>query len=59
MTNLVTVDLPDDVAAYLALTDNASAVVAEALRAQMRRGAAVEAMRRVAGSHITEEDKAR
>lgn len=59
MTKRVTVSLPDDVAAYLENRDNASAAVTEALRAQMSRGAATEAILRSLGFNITEEGKAR
>jgi hypothetical protein len=55
MTKRVTVSLPDDVAAYLEGEDNASAAVADALRARMRRGAAVAAMMRAVGIHLTDE----
>ncbi|HZN19808.1 MAG TPA: hypothetical protein VFB84_16730 [Micromonosporaceae bacterium] len=59
MTKRVTVSLPDDVAAYLATADNASAAVADAMRAQMDRRAATEAMLRAAGFEVTEAGKAR
>jgi hypothetical protein len=59
MTKRVTVSLPDDVAAYLDNAENASAVVARALRAEMDRGAATEAILRAIGFNITEEGKAR
>ena len=55
MTKRVTVSLPDDVARYLEAADNASAVVADALRAQMHRAATTEAMLRAAGFDITRE----
>jgi Arc/MetJ-type ribon-helix-helix transcriptional regulator len=53
MTKRVTVSLPDDVAAFLDEATNASAVVAEALRAQMDRAAATEAMLRAVGFEIS------
>ncbi|HET8661363.1 MAG TPA: hypothetical protein VFM55_20495 [Micromonosporaceae bacterium] len=59
MTKRVTVSLPDDVAAYLETADNASAAVADALRAQMDRGAATEAMLRAVGFEVTEAGKER
>jgi hypothetical protein len=59
MTRRVTVSLPDEIAAYLDTASNASATVAEALRAQMNRGAATEAMLRAAGFAVTDEGKAR
>jgi len=51
----VTVSLPDDIAAYLDNESNASAAVAEALRARMKRGAAVAALLRAAGYPLTDE----
>lgn len=53
MTKRVTVSLPDDIARYLDAADNASAVVADALRAQMNRAATTEAMLRAAGFNVT------
>lgn len=54
MTRRVTVDLPDDVADYLDGEPNASAAVADALRARMDRGAATAAMLRAVGIEVTE-----
>jgi hypothetical protein len=59
MTKRVTVSLPDDIAAYLETHDNASAAVADALRAKMDRGASTEMMLRAMGFDITEDGKAR
>ena len=59
MTKRVTVSLPDDIAAYLDRADNASAAVADALRAKMDRAAATEALLRAAGDEITEAGRAR
>ena len=59
MTKRVTVSLPDDVAAYLDGEANASAAVADALRARMDRGAATAAMLRAVGIEVTEEGRAR
>jgi len=59
MTKRVTVSLPDDVAAYLEAANNVSAVVADALRAQMDRAAATENMLRAAGYAVTETGRAR
>lgn len=59
MTKRVTVSLPDDVAAYLETRPNASATVADALRAQMSRGAATRAALVAAGFNITDEGLAR
>jgi hypothetical protein len=59
MTKRITVSLPDDVAAYLATQENSSAAVAQAVRAQMNRGAATRAMLEAAGFNITEEGMAR
>jgi hypothetical protein len=59
MTKRVTVSLPDDVAAYLETRDNASATVAQALRAEMNRGTATRAILRAAGFNITDEGLAR
>ena len=47
--------LPEDVAQYLAKHPNSSAVVAEAVRARMERGAAVAAALRAAGFDLTDE----
>ena len=47
--------LPDDVAEYLDKHPNSSAVVAEAVRARMERGAAVAAALRAAGFNLTDE----
>ena len=49
MTKRITVSLPDDVAAYLDNAINVSAVVAEAVRAQMDRAAATEDLLRAVG----------
>jgi hypothetical protein len=53
MTKRVTVSLPDDVAAYLYTAPNASAVVADALRAHMNRAVATEAVLRAVGFEVT------
>ena len=58
MTKRVTVSLPDDVAAYLEQSDNASATVTEALRGVMDRAATTEAILKSMGYKITEEGKA-
>jgi hypothetical protein len=55
MTRRITVSLPDDVAEYLDKHPNSSAVVAEAIRARMERGAAVAAALRAAGFNLTDE----
>jgi Arc/MetJ-type ribon-helix-helix transcriptional regulator len=55
MTRRITVSLPDDVADYLASFSNASAVVTEAVRAYMNRGAAITAALRAAGVPLTDE----
>ncbi|MCA2215131.1 ribbon-helix-helix domain-containing protein [Jidongwangia harbinensis] len=55
MTRRITVSLPDDVAEYLDKHPNSSAVVADAVRARMERGAAVAAALRAAGFNITDE----
>ncbi|UQU66219.1 hypothetical protein COUCH_08020 [Couchioplanes caeruleus] len=55
MTRRITVSLPDDVADYLAKHPNSSAVVADAVRARMERGAAVTAALRAAGFNLTDE----
>ena len=47
--------LPDDIAQYLDKHPNSSAVVAEALRARMERGATVTAALRAAGFKLTDE----
>ena len=47
--------LPDDVAQYLDKHPNSSAVVADAVRARMERGAAVTAALRAAGVDLTDE----
>ena len=47
--------LPDDVAEYLDKHPNSSAVVAEAVRARMERGAAAAAALRAAGYNLTDE----
>ena len=47
--------LPDDVAQYLDKHPNSSAVVADAVRARMERGAAVAAALRAAGVPLTDE----
>jgi Arc/MetJ-type ribon-helix-helix transcriptional regulator len=59
MTKRVTVSLPDDIAAYLDREENASAAVADALRARMDRGAATAAMLRAVGIEVAEEGRAR
>jgi hypothetical protein len=59
MTKRVTVSLPDDVAEYLNGAENASATVANALRAQMDRGAATEAVLLAMGYRITQEGRQR
>ncbi|AGL20406.1 hypothetical protein [Actinoplanes sp. N902-109] len=59
MTKRITVSLPDDVADYLTTHANISAVVADAVRARMDRGATTRAILRAAGYHITEEGIAR
>jgi Arc/MetJ-type ribon-helix-helix transcriptional regulator len=59
MTKRVTVSLPDDIAAFLERSDNASATVAAALRVEMDRGAATEALLKAMGFKITEEGRAR
>jgi hypothetical protein len=58
MTKRVTVSLPDDVAAYLEQSDNASATVTEALRGVMDRAATTEAILLAMGYKITDEGKA-
>jgi hypothetical protein len=55
MTKRLTVSVPDDVADYLDGKPNASAAVTEAVRAHMKRGAAVAAILRAAGYNITDE----
>lgn len=55
MTKRLTVSLPDDIAEYLDAEPNASAAVADALRARMQRGAATTAMLRAAGFALTDE----
>ncbi|WP_326558416.1 hypothetical protein [Micromonospora sp. NBC_01796] len=59
MTKRVTVSLPDDVAAYLDREENASAAVADALRARMDRAAATVEMLRAVGIEVTEEGRNR
>jgi hypothetical protein len=59
MTRRITVSLPDDVAAYLDDANNVSAVVAEAVRAQMDRAAATEELLRAVGFEITAEGRER
>jgi len=59
MTKRITVSLPDDVAEYLAHHPNSSAVVTDAVRAQMDRGSTTRAMLRVAGFNITDEGAAK
>lgn len=54
MTKRVTVSLPDDVAAYLDREENASAAVADALRARMDRAAATIQMLRTVGIQVTD-----
>jgi hypothetical protein len=55
MTRRITVSLPDDVAQYLDKHPNSSAIVTEAVRARMERGAAVAAALRAAGFNLTDE----
>ena len=55
MTKRITVSLPDDVAAFLERRENASATVADAVRGQMERGAAIAAALRAAGYKLTDE----
>ncbi|MEU4220935.1 hypothetical protein [Actinoplanes sp. NPDC026623] len=55
MTRRITVSLPDDVAKYLDKHPNSSAVVTEAVRARMQRGAAAAAALRAAGIPLTDE----
>lgn len=50
--------LPDDVAAYLDRHPNSSAVVADAIRARMARGEAVEQTLRAVGYNLTDEGRA-
>jgi len=57
MTRRITVSLPDDVAAYLDRHPNSSAVVADAIRARMARGEAVELTLRSVGYHLTDEGR--
>lgn len=59
MTKRVTVSLPVDVAAYLEGEENASAAVADALRARMDRAAATAAMLRAVGTDVTGERRTR
>jgi Arc/MetJ-type ribon-helix-helix transcriptional regulator len=59
MTTRVTVSLPDEIAAFLHQTPNASAVVADAVRAHMNRAAATEAMLRAVGFELTEAGRER
>ncbi|WP_125804831.1 hypothetical protein [Actinoplanes sp. ATCC 53533] len=47
--------LPDDVAEYLDKHPNSSAIVTEAVRARMQRGATTRAMLEAAGFAITDE----
>lgn len=47
--------LPDDVAQYLDKHPNSSAIVTEAVRDRMERGAAVTATLRAAGFNLTDE----
>lgn len=54
MTKRVTVSLPDDVAAFLYSAPNASALVADALRAHMNRAAATEVVLRAVGFEVTD-----
>jgi Arc/MetJ-type ribon-helix-helix transcriptional regulator len=55
MTRRITVSLPDDVAEFLDKHPNSSAVVAEAVRARMERGAAATAALRAAGYNLTDD----
>ena len=55
MTRRITVSLPNDVAEYLDKHPNSSAIVTEAVRARMERGAAVAATLRAAGFKLTDE----
>ena len=59
MTKRVTVSLPDDIAAYLEKSDNASATVAEALRAQIDRVSVTESMLVAMGFTSTPDGRAR
>lgn len=59
MTRRVTVSLPDDVAAYLDQEPNASAAVADALRARMDRAAATVEMLRTVGIEVTDAGRAK
>ncbi|MFG1955419.1 hypothetical protein [Micromonospora sp. NPDC048830] len=59
MTKRVTVSLPDDVAAYLDQEPNASAAVADALRARMDRASATVEMLRAVGIEVTNADRDR
>jgi predicted anti-sigma-YlaC factor YlaD len=59
MTRRITVSLPDDVAQYLDKHPNSSAIVTEAVRSHMQRGATTRAMLEAAGFAITDEGVAR
>ncbi|MFI7600785.1 hypothetical protein [Actinoplanes sp. NPDC049681] len=59
MTRRITVSLPDDVAQYLDKHPNSSAIVTEAVRSHMQRGATTRAMLEAAGFAITDEGAAR
>jgi hypothetical protein len=59
MTRRITVSLPDDVAEYLDKHPNSSAIVADAVRAQMQRVATTRAMLAAAGFTITDEGVAK
>lgn len=59
MTKRVTVSLPDDIAAYLEQSDNASATVADALREKMDRASTTESMLVAMGFKITPEGRER
>jgi Arc/MetJ-type ribon-helix-helix transcriptional regulator len=59
MTKRITVSLPDELAAFLYEAPNASAVVADALRAHMNRAAATEALLRAVGFDVTDTGRER
>jgi hypothetical protein len=58
MTRRITVSLPDDVAQYLDSHPNSSAIVAEAIRAQMNRAETTRKMLEAVGFVFTEESRA-
>jgi hypothetical protein len=55
MTRRITVSLPDDVAEYLDKHPNSSAIVTEAVRARMERGATTRSMLAEVGINVTDE----